>query len=158
MKKYTTLFITSLLAAAVSTTAFADRANKFLSRMDTNDDGKISLEEFPTREGKMLKRMDADEDGAVSREELNQHLQDMEANMEERWTEAHAAIKEKFIAADSNQDGLVTADELRLETFNRADENGDGFLTAEELKSVGPDRGGRKGHRGGRKGHSDDME
>lgn len=51
----------------------AARIERMIARLDTNDDGKLSLEEMPAGgngRGDMFSRLDADEDGAISAEEF----------------------------------------------------------------------------------------
>ncbi len=156
---YARIFLTtSLIAASMTTTALASRADKMLQRIDKNDDGKISLEEFHAREARWIERIDSDGDGAVSLEEITQHHSERamarQAKMAAHRAKAQTALEEKFAAADTNQDGLVTGEEWRLEAFNRLDEDDDGYLSKKELKQA---RHGGKGFRQGggfRKGHS----
>ena len=52
----------------------ADRAEKMMSRMDTDDDGKLTLEEMQGRRdpARFFDRMDADNSGAISQEEFDE--------------------------------------------------------------------------------------
>ena len=47
-----------------------ERRAEMLSRIDTNGDQEISLEEFGNREVRMFERLDANKDGEISAEEL----------------------------------------------------------------------------------------
>jgi Ca2+-binding EF-hand superfamily protein len=61
----------------------SDRAAKMLSRMDANDDGKLSIDEMkhPRRDpARFFERMDADSSGGISEAEF----QEARAKMQER--------------------------------------------------------------------------
>jgi acetyl esterase len=47
-----------------------DSRPDLFSRLDTNKDGKVLVEELPDRQKANFKRIDADSDGAISRDEL----------------------------------------------------------------------------------------
>lgn len=126
------LTIAAVLFAGVSTLGFAAIA----APQGHGGHGKI-----------MMEGVDANQDGNITKEEIA----------------AHKAAKkaEKFAAADTNGDNLVTfaefdayaeAEKARREAerrqrrFERMDADGDGFVTAEEMESVE----GRRGKRGDR--------
>jgi len=74
------IFICALAALLLAPVANADREGRkgyILYRMDTNDDGQITLDEFHSRgyrSGGASHRADLDDDGNVTIDELNAHL------------------------------------------------------------------------------------
>ena len=103
---------------------------ELLKEADTNNDGKVSLEELkavrPHITEERFKRMDTNNDGFITKEDVRD------------WAE-HA--RAKFKQADTDNDGKLSREEVKKlfpnmndEVFNRKDENKDGFLTLEELK------------------------
>ncbi len=55
-----------------SKTPKADRATRMIERLDTNEDGELSMDELTARRSpeKMFERIDANSDGAISEEEF----------------------------------------------------------------------------------------
>jgi hypothetical protein len=86
------------LAALVFTTAAAPsafaahnatgNADKFIEKLDTDKDGKISKEEFETAKEKHFAAMDANNDGALTKEEILAY-----------WDKEHATHKKPADAA-----------------------------------------------------------
>ena len=148
-----TKFSTISLIAIILTLGFlapsthADRAGRILDRLDDDGDGMISQAEFQTRRKTWLQRMDTDDNGAVSLEEVRLHLETRHAAMQEK-------LEKKFLAADTNDDGQVTHDEMRLAAFNKIDKDEDGFLTEAEFRKA--KRHGKMFRRHG--GHGDHGE
>lgn len=142
-----------LLASGFSLSAFAGPGDRIMEHLDTDGDNMITLEEFqpPGRRGdRMLEKIDANGDGAVSLEEMQSARAEREARATERMAERADEMDSRFVEIDTDGDGLVTRDEMRLHQFSRMDENGDGVLTADEIK---PRRGMHgRGMRGGRRG------
>ncbi len=128
-----TLFLSNFAAQA-----FADRAERFIAKLDGNGDGVISVEEFHPSRGnpgeKMIKHADEDGDGAVSLNELQAAQEKRKQKMQERASERESRMGEMFASADANADGMLTAEEMRLHAFNRMDSNGDGVLDGTEVK------------------------
>jgi Ca2+-binding EF-hand superfamily protein len=80
------LIITLGLLAAVA----AEAAPKMFPRMDTNHDGKVTVEEYAALFADHFQRMDKNRDGVLTEKEFN-----------------HKA----FASADANKDGALTPDE-----------------------------------------------
>ena len=113
------LFITGVVVAAISVTAFAANAKEQGGKMRGPQEPRITFEE-----------LDLDGDGFVTEDDLA----------------AHAAAR--FAASDSNGDGVLSADELEAATLKRMqdraagkagkmierrDSNGDGVLSPDEM-------------------------
>ena len=159
--------LSAALIAVMTAPVHADEEGKKSAKgkLDTDGDGKISLEEFKFRDKGILKKMDADGDGTVTASELAESHAAMEAKVQEGVTKRMNRMKEqsekKFAEMDSNDDGSVTADELKAHAFSQLDKDNDGFLSRKELrhgmrKNVrghdGKSRGKSRGHKGKSKG------
>ena len=124
MKKFT---VVSLLAAITVTSGFAlacpgHEGSK--ASADTNNDGKVSLQEFQTKARARFDAMDKNKNGVLSKDELEGRGQ-------------------RMLRADSNKDGQVTLAESQAEVqswFQKLDANKDGALSGDELPR------GRHGH------------
>ena len=96
-----TVLLPEPAAAQVQATA------EYLERMDTDGDGRVSLEEYLAWMGYAFERMDRNGDGVLSADEL---------------------------PGGRGQPLTLAAHRARLtDRFNRQDANGDGFLDAHEL-------------------------
>jgi Ca2+-binding EF-hand superfamily protein len=86
------------------------------------------------RAGGILSRADTDNDGNISRDELDSMKTKIKeqviANLERRVED----LDSMFIAADADNDKLVSAEELRLLAFQKMDSNADGFISVEEMR------------------------
>ena len=172
--------LSAALIAVMAAPVHADEEGKKSGKgkFDTDGDGKISLEEFKFKDKGILKKMDADGDGTVTAGELADSQAAMEARVQEGVTRRMNRMKkmteEKFAEMDSNDDGSVTADELKAHAFSQMDKDSDGFLSRKELRhsmrknvrghdgksrrSEGKSRGYKdksKGHKKGKKFRSD---
>ena len=141
MKK-TVAALTALALGAFATLAVAEpgeRHGRMLERLkaaDTNADGLISRSEAAAlpRLAERFDAVDANRDGQVSFEELRAA----------RGKHGHGG---HFKRMDSDNDGKVSRAEALAAAeaaFSRADANQDGFVTAEEMKAA------HKSHRGQR--------
>lgn len=115
-----------------------------LSRLDTDQDGKVTLAELTASREAWLTKLDTNKDGAVTTAEFDSGRQAKHAERAARM----------FERKDVNKDGRISRDETRMPErwFTSADANKDGALTREELAAA-PKPGG-KGF-GGR--HGGDM-
>jgi Ca2+-binding EF-hand superfamily protein len=124
-----------------------------MTMMDTNGDGRVTLDEFM---GIMRQRFDAadvNHDGGLTPDELRLFLSPRGgrggtvgagAGTRQASPERQAAM---FQRLDRNRDGRVTWDELEpvlQRRFQRRDTNGDGAFTPDEM-ATGRARGGAAG-------------
>ncbi len=141
--------LSAALIAVMAAPVHADEEGKKSGKgkFDTDGDGKISLEEFKFKDKGILKKMDADGNGTVTASELAESQAAMEARVQEgvtrRMNKMKKMTEEKFAEMDSNDDGSVTADELKAHAFSQMDKDNDGFLSRKELR-----HGKRKNLRG----------
>ena len=164
MQHPTTKLVAFLIICSASATAFANRdGNRAITRLDTDGDGLVSLEEFQVSEGRqggrMLEKADSNGDGAVTLEEANdasnERMAERQEEMAERMAKMATRLQETFAKMDANGDGVVTRDEMQFFAFNRIDENQDGYLSADEFKAAGKNRKMNQHHRGGNQGQWD---
>jgi Ca2+-binding EF-hand superfamily protein len=98
-----------------------------LKSLDTNRDGKLTTSEVlpdpvASLVGQFMLALDQDGDGQISRSERSGAL----------GLRLHSLLD----AADRNNDGVVTGEELANEIRRRADLNGDGVVTRRELRNA----------------------
>ena len=118
-------------------------------RADTDGDGKVSRAEASAaadkRTSDWFDKLDLDKDGYVTQDEIRQAH-------EARREQMKAAFDEHFKAADANNDGKLSLDEVQAkmprlaQRFTTLDSDKDGFLTREELQRGGPASGGWEHH------------
>src|SRR5688572_17851787 len=97
--------------------AFAHGGKGGMKKMDTNGDGKVTLEEARAAAKQRFQRVDADKNGVISKEEMKG--------------------RGRLQHADANNDGQVTAAEAQAKSdawFKKQDANNDGSLTKEEMR------------------------
>ena len=164
MQHLTTKLVAFLIICSASTTAFANRdGSRAISRLDTDGDNLVSLDEFQASEGRqggrMLERADLNGDGAVTLEEANkasnERMAERQEEMAERMAKMATRMQETFAKMDANGDGVVTREEMQFFAFSRIDENQDGYLSADEFKSAGKNRGMNDNHHRGKQGRWD---
>jgi len=103
----------------------SDLGKAGMKHIDSNDDGKLSLEEFQNKNPGPFDRLDEDGDGSIYWHELEAHHMEVQEKM-----------RKKFDRADANGDGLISGEEIvaaQTRAFNRMDRNGDNFLSRREL-------------------------
>lgn len=111
---------------------FADPAQLF-SRLDANQDGKVTKEELPERLAERLLAADLDKDGSLTLDELRQ------AGEKERVEQAKRTMER----LDVNKDGKITRDEIPERMLPRlagVDADQDGGITLTELSAPPPPR------------------
>ena len=101
-----TLTVAALLWPALAT-AQVTAAGDYLSRMDTDGDGRVALAEYQAWMGYAFEHMDTNHDGLLTADEL-------------------PGGKGKTLS-------LVEHREMLAAMFRRQDADGDGFLNAKEL-------------------------
>lgn len=109
-------------------------------RADTDGDGRVSRAEATAagakRSAEWFDKLDLDKDGYVTQEEAQQARQKHRAGM-------RAKMDERFKAADINNDGQLSLDEVQAklprlaERFNEIDKDKNGLLSKEELSRGG---------------------
>lgn len=143
-------------ALTLSPAAAQDRQMPDFATLDANGDGQISLEELTAQRTARFAEADANSDGALSPEELLAH---MEA---ERDARADRMVERMLSRLDANDDGVLQESELAarggdrmVQRFDRADTNADGVISAEEFEQA-QDRMAERGRHGGKgRGHGD---
>ena len=119
---------------ALPSVARADNEGRFES-MDTNHDGKISMEEHAVAASKMFDKMDANKDGRVTAAEMEAAHKAITGHKAEK---GEMTAVEKIRMIDTNGDGVLTEEEHvngARTMFEKLDINGDGFLTKAEVQA-----------------------
>ncbi|MFA6241877.1 MAG: hypothetical protein WC655_13165 [Candidatus Hydrogenedentales bacterium] len=148
MRQSTTLALSIIAALALVIPVHAEDAAKkqrkagakpsLFQRADANSDGKLTFEEVSAAAPKFTKerfdKVDKNSDGVLTQEEMAAIRQQVEG-----------AAGSRLMAADANQDGKVTLEEITAkapnfpaERFNKLDANKDGALTQDELSKGAP--------------------
>lgn len=131
-------FATSISFAQDAQPAQASPADAFIEQLDTNGDGKVSLEEARAPQKPRFNETDTDGDGFVSVEEASTAFNDqVPAEMLEAMKERGMPDPgETFVKnLDKDGDGKISPEEFEqptVESFERMDADGDGFATKEE--------------------------
>lgn len=119
---------------------FQSRGAERLSQLDQNDDGLLSLEEFLSQ-APGPRRGNRNGEREPSEEQI--------ARMEERRAAMMARATERFQTMDTDGDAHVSLAEFQESNFLALDSDNNGLLSAQELR---PKRGDRRGHPGQRRG------
>ena len=98
-----------VLAGMGAAGAQVERSGDYLSRMDSDGDGRVSRDEYLAWMGYAFEKMDRDGDGVLSAAEL-------------------PGGKGKPITREQQRQTII-------ERFHKQDANGDGFLSAKELSA-----------------------
>ncbi len=131
-------FATGLALAQEAPPAGTTPAEAFIQQLDTDGDGKVSLDEALAPQKTRFTETDADGDGFVSSEEASaafnsQVPAEMLETMKERGMPDPG---ETFVNnLDKDGDGKISPDEFEqptVESFQRMDSDGDGLATQEE--------------------------
>jgi Ca2+-binding EF-hand superfamily protein len=122
------------------------RPGKMLKRIDTNDDGTVSLDEFSSHALQRFEKADADGNDVVTMKEMESSAKAFKGHRGgKKGKRGHkGGGMARLLEADSNDDGQITkaeAEAHRGAKFDELDQNNDGVL--------GPDeRPAKKGRRG----------
>lgn len=131
--------MTPLTLAILSVTANSEPRERPFERMDRDGDGMISLEEFRSprdMQAQRLERADKNGDGEVSQSEIEEARASMEAKAEARMKKRQERRDQFFAESDQDQNGALSAEEIRQGMFARLDTNGDGLLSKRELAQL----------------------
>lgn len=139
----------TVLATAVYATSVGAQPSEGALPLDSDGDGKVSLEEFEARDrgersAGMLTRADADSNGVVTRDEMQLVLNDITGKVAKRMASA-------FDNMDSDNNGEVTRSEIDSFAFGRVDLNDDGFIDSDESARSKGERDRRMERRKSRK-------
>ncbi|WP_293958832.1 EF-hand domain-containing protein [Sneathiella sp.] len=117
------------------------KSTERFSKLDKDGNGTISVEEMTIRKKEFFDKLDVDGSGSISMEEAKAFRQKKHEDRKER----HSARLMELLDADGN--GTVSSDEFAAAStkrFEAADSNGDGVLSADELLNLRPKKGGMK--------------
>ncbi len=165
MNKLSRVIALSLFGLSGSVIAAEDAGRKGpLASLDTDGDGTVNFAEFQARGAEGLARMDSDDNGVLTLDEVlnarpamgprgnrngdrpeRELSEEQIARMEEGKAEMSARATARFEAMDTGGDAIVTLEEFQEASFLALDRDNNGMLSAQELR---PKRGG--GRRGGR--------
>lgn len=131
--KHQSLIVGFSVATLVSGFALAGGGHGGGKRhMDTNQDGKITLDEALAGAKARFAKVDANKDGAITKDE------------------AKGPFARKLEKKDTNKDGKLSLAEMEAGVrtwFQNADKNKDSALSGDEMR-MGHGRGGDCGHKG----------
>jgi len=122
-----------------------DRFQHMLQKMDTNSDGRISLDEYLAAAGARFKTIDSRNKGSVDAADIASSPEAIK-RIDHR---ANALVKR----VDTAGNGYITQDEFvaaAQKRFARLDDNGDGKLTPDELAGRWARAAKAQGNGGGR--------
>ena len=129
-----------VVLSAIAINSYANPAERMLSKLDTDEDGLISMAEFQAGEGGPFSRMDNNSDGAVTLDEIRHNMSERIAEHQQEISERQAdrqdRIEAHFTQADEDGDGVVTIDEAKLAAFTHMDQDADGYLSSQEVKNT----------------------
>ncbi|MDI1252357.1 hypothetical protein [Thermomonas sp.] len=103
----TALFACTLFASSLSATAQVQRTSEYLSKMDVDGDGKVSLAEYQDWMSYAFDAMDRDHDGVLAPAEQPGGRGKPVSRVEHR-----TRLAERFRKQDLNHDGFLSAREL----------------------------------------------
>ncbi len=101
------LFAVTLLATALPAVAQVQRTSEYLSKMDSDGDGKVSLGEYQDWMSYAFDAMDRNRDGVLTSDEQPGGRGKPVSRIEHR-----ARLADRFRKQDLNHDGFLSAREL----------------------------------------------
>ena len=147
MQKITPFAVVALVSAVAATSAFgqpdtpeqaASPADAFMQQLDTDGDGKVTLDEAKAPQKEQFTKMDTDGSGTITADEASTAFKgqvppEMLEAMKERGMPDPGETFVKNL--DTNGDGSVDATEFEqpsAKSFAAMDKDGDGGATKEE--------------------------
>jgi len=121
-------------AVAVPSLVSADQ-EAFFEAMDTDGDGKISMDEHAAAGGRMFEKMDANGDNKVTAAEMTAAHQKVTGKKPEK---GEISSAEKIKMMDTNGDGILTVEEYAAGghwIFEQMDTDHDSYLSKDEFKA-----------------------
>lgn len=115
------------LIAGIAFAQTAERGARMFQRMDADSDGRVSVAESEAFRAKRFERLDANADGSVT-------MQEIRDGRERKRTER---MEKRFGNLDANGNGTVEKSEfdaMAHRRFERMDSNSDGVLTLDEIR------------------------
>lgn len=131
---------TALLVGALGLISAPVLAGQAMSRLDTNGDSKISLQEMQAQAEKRFQAADSNHDGQLSQSERSQRQgcrghhrkgkqgqtqrqgfkgPDADGNGSISQAESQAAVQKRFERLDTNHDGVISQDEIQARRSQR---------------------------------------
>lgn len=121
-----------------------DAIEKRLQRLDSNNDGKISIDELQKVQTDRFNKMDANHDGAISSAEFNEYHQQLQGKM----------LQRQFLRFDKNSDGKLDSSEYQavsqiskgratqnsFPAFAQADSDRDNVISLTEWQALRPQK------------------
>ena len=117
------------------------KSTERFSKLDKDGNGTISVEEMTVQKKEFFDKIDADGNGTINKEEARAFH---EMKREER-KERHSSRMLEIL--DKDKDGTVTKEEFAAASearFEAADSNNDGVLSGDELQKMGSKKHGKK--------------
>jgi Ca2+-binding EF-hand superfamily protein len=130
MKKFVfgALALSVLAGVALANEPYMPRGEKALERLDTNKDGRVSLEEMKPRMEKRMSVVDINADKTITTAEIDAMLQ---KRLERRRDQMLKLM-------DGNRDGSITQaefDSVVADMFDKADADNNGGVDLAEMKN-----------------------
>lgn len=120
-------------AAAVFALGVAAPAMASMAKMDSNGDGKVSLQEMQSKKLAKTMRLDTNGDGRLTKAEYSARMMQRYETKGMDQARAQAKIDKLFAKEDLNHDGVLSADEIKQATarrFAKIDAQGSGYIPA----------------------------
>ncbi|MEX0962695.1 MAG: hypothetical protein WDZ52_01455 [Pseudohongiellaceae bacterium] len=131
---------------SVNFAEFQEHRAARLDRIDSDEDGALSLDEFLSARSLLRPRGDRNPD-RPEREATEEQV----ARMEQRKAEMTARATARFQAMDVDGNDIVSLNEFQEANFLELDSDNNGLLTATELRPKRPGRRGSNDPRGGKR-------
>jgi Ca2+-binding EF-hand superfamily protein len=113
----------------------------FMSRFDTNKDGKVARDEFLGQQPG-FDRVDTNKDGTVTADEASAAKEAIQKHASQKGGQANKGRKNFIERFDADKDGKVSRDEFtagRTKGFEAMDKNKDGVLEKAEFEAKAKD-------------------